>query len=104
MRVVPFDGIVGSTHSYAGLSAGNLAATQHAGELGNPRAAALEGLAKMRAVAALGVTQGVLPPQPRPDLDALRRLGFSGSDAEILDRVDDRLLRQVSSASAMYAP
>ena len=50
-NVVCFDGLAGTTHSYAGLSAGNLAAMPHAGQLGNPRAAALEGLAKMRLVA-----------------------------------------------------
>jgi succinylarginine dihydrolase len=100
-----FDGLVGPTHTYAGLSPGNLASTQHAGELGNPRAAALQGLDKMRFVAALGVEQAVLPPQPRPDLATLRRLGFSGSDARMLERaahIAPELLRACSSASAMW--
>src|SRR6185503_1467037 len=91
--------------SYAGLSPGNLAATAHAGQLGNPRAAALQGLEKMRIVAALGVRQGVLPPQPRPDVDALRRLGFGGDDAAVLKtalRDAPQLLRACSSASAMW--
>jgi succinylarginine dihydrolase len=104
-REYNFDGIVGTTHSYAGLSPGNLAATAHAGELGNPRAAALQGLEKMRFVAALGVRQGVLPPQPRPDVDALRRLGFGGDDAAVLknaQRDAPDLLRACSSASAMW--
>jgi succinylarginine dihydrolase len=104
-REYNFDGIVGTTHSYAGLSPGNLAATAHAGELGNPRAAALQGLEKMRFVAALGVRQGVLPPQPRPDVDALRRLGFRGDDAAVLknaQRDTPDLLRACSSASAMW--
>jgi succinylarginine dihydrolase len=106
MATVCFDGIVGPTHGHAGLSAGNLAATRHAGEIANPRAAALEGIAKMRFVAKLGVRQAVLPPQPRPELDALRRLGFSGDDRAVLEaaaRVDGgRLLALVSSASAMW--
>ena len=37
--------------------------------------AALEGLAKMRWVHQLGVPQAVLPPQPRPSIALLRRLG-----------------------------
>jgi succinylarginine dihydrolase len=104
-REYNFDGIVGTTHSYSGLSPGNLAAVAHAGELGNPRAAALQGLEKMRFVAALGVRQGVLPPQPRPDVDTLRRLGFAGDDAQVLKnalRAAPELLRACSSASAMW--
>lgn len=107
MREVNFDGLVGPTHNYAGLSPGNTAATEHEGEPGNPRAAALQGLDKMRLVASLGVPQAVLPPHPRPDPDALRRLGFAGSDADVLHaaatRADgDHLLRLCSSASAMW--
>lgn len=106
LGVCCFDGLPGPTHSYAGLSPGNLAATEHAGRVGNPKAAALEGLAKMRLVRDLGVPQAVLPPQPRPDVRALRRLGFSGTDAEVIARAantdDARLLRLVSSASAMW--
>jgi succinylarginine dihydrolase len=106
-NVVCFDGLAGTTHSYAGLSAGNLAATSHAGQVGSPRAAALEGLAKMRFVASLGVSQAVLPPQPRPDVGALRSLGFGGRDADVIAaaaRADSgRWLRLASSASAMWA-
>jgi succinylarginine dihydrolase len=106
MREHQFDGLVGPTHHYAGLSPGNLASQQHAGEVSNPRAAALEGLAKMRHVRALGVAQAVLPPQPRPDLATLRRLGFSGSDRTVLERAlcdAPELLHAVSSASSMWA-
>ncbi|MFZ5895232.1 MAG: N-succinylarginine dihydrolase [Myxococcota bacterium] len=101
-----FDGLVGPTHHYAGLSLGNLASTHHAGRLGNPRAAALQGLAKMQRVHSLGGGQAVLPPQERPYLPWLRRLGFSGSDADVLDqayRADPALLSTASSASAMWA-
>lgn len=106
MREYNFDGIVGLTHNYSGLSSGNLASTAHAGELGNPRAAVLEGLAKMRLLHGLGVGQAVLPPAPRPDLDTLRRLGFGGDDAAVLAAVrrhDPELLRLCSSASSMWA-
>jgi succinylarginine dihydrolase len=100
-----FDGIVGPTHSYAGLSPGNLAATLHAGQPADPRAAALQGLEKMRFVASLGVGQAVLPPHARPDVATLRALGFGGSDADVLAaaaRDDGLLLRLCSSASAMW--
>ena len=106
MRELQFDGLVGPTHHYAGLSPGNLASQAHAGELSNPRAAALEGLTKMRRVRELGVPQAVLPPQPRPSVTLLRRLGFSGTDASVLAsalRETPELLHAASSASSMWA-
>lgn len=105
LREVNFDGLPGPTHNFAGLSPGNLASSEHAGQRSNPRAAALQCLDKMQFVQSLGVEQAVLPPQPRPDTRALRRLGFAGSDAEVLSRaaaVDEQLLRLCSSASAMW--
>lgn len=102
---VNFDGLVGLTHNYGGLSAGNVASMSHGGEVSNPREAARQGLAKMRFVAGLGVVQGVLPPHPRPSLSFLRRVGFSGSDADVLAaaaRDDEPLLRVASSAAAMW--
>jgi len=106
MREVQFDGLVGPTHHYAGLSPGNLASQAHAGQGSNPRAAALEGLAKMRRVRELGVLQAVLPPQPRPNLALLRRLGFDGNDNALLTRAlqeAPELLHAASSASSMWA-
>lgn len=104
-REYNFDGLVGPTHNYAGLSPGNIASTTHAGQVADPRAAALEGLEKMRFVAGLGVGQAVLPPHPRPNVTMLRALGFEGSDADVLAaaaRGDGLLLRMCSSASAMW--
>lgn len=101
-----FDGLVGPTHNYAGLASGNRASAQHASQRSDPRAAALEGLAKMRALAALGVPQGVLAPQERPHLPTLRALGFGGRDAEILYAVRrdaPELLAAASSASSMWS-
>ena len=72
---INFDGIVGPSHNYAGLSLGNLAATANAGAISYPRAAALQGLAKMRANLALGLAQGFLLPLPRPDHAFLEALG-----------------------------
>lgn len=103
---VNFDGLVGPSHNYAGLSSGNLASTAHGGARSNPREAALQGLAKMKFLADLGVPQAVLPPHPRPSLEALRALGFGGSDAQVLRaaaRHAPRLLVACSSASAMWA-
>src|SRR5438094_664968 len=105
-REINFDGIVGPTHNYAGLAAGNFASQKHKLTVSNPKAAALEGLAKMKLLADLGVPQAVLPPHPRPDLQALRRLGFVGSDAQILEkarRADPEILAACYSASAMWA-
>ncbi|NDL63041.1 N-succinylarginine dihydrolase [Acerihabitans arboris] len=100
-----FDGLVGPTHHYAGLSFGNEASTRHRRQDANPRLAARQGLAKMKALSDAGFVQGVLPPHERPHLPYLRRLGFSGSDAQILAQVarDHRqLLSALSSASAMW--
>ena len=44
IREINFDGIIGPSHNYAGLSLGNLASTRHAGDVSQPRAAALQGL------------------------------------------------------------
>jgi succinylarginine dihydrolase len=100
-----FDGLVGPTHHYAGLAFGNVASARNARRVANPREAARQGLMKIQALAALGLPQGVLPPHERPHLPTLRRLGYSGTDAQILARVarsSPELLAAVSSASAMW--
>lgn len=104
-REVNFDGLVGPTHSYAGLSYGNVASQKNAGREASPLRAVLQGLAKMRALVALGLVQGVLPPHERPFVPALRRLGYAGADHEILAKVaasDPTMLAVASSASAMW--
>jgi succinylarginine dihydrolase len=103
---INFDGIVGPTHNYAGLSYGNLASQKYVNQPSNPRQAALEGLAKMKMLADLGIKQAVLPPHERPDIFTLRRLGFTGTDAQILERAareQPTLLAACGSASAMWA-
>jgi len=105
MREYNFDGLVGPTHNYGGLSPGNLASAQHGGTVSHPRAAALQGLEKMRFVASLGVGQAVLPPHPRPSLKTLRALGFTGTDEELITRAAreaEHLLRLTSSSAAMW--
>ena len=79
-----FDGLVGPSHHYGGHSFGNVASTGNAGQVANPRAAALQGLQKMKALADLGYRQGVLPPQERPAVAELRKLGFGGTDAAVV--------------------
>jgi len=102
---VNFDGLIGPTHNYAGLALGNVASAKNAGAVSNPRAAALQGLAKMRALLSQGCAQGFLPPLQRPDLKTLRALGFSGSDAAVIDsaaKAAPDLLSNVYSASSMW--
>ena len=101
-----FDGIIGPTHNYAGLSPGNIASLKHKGVVSRPREAALQGLWKMSCIADVGARQAVLPPQERPALTALRRMGFTGSDVQIIERAAKEaphLLAAVYSASSMWA-
>lgn len=101
-----FDGLVGMTHNYAGLSAGNMASQSNAGRLSRPKSAALQGIAKMEAVAALGMPQGFLPPHERPAIWALRAHGFTGGDEQVLARAgaeQPHLLAQCCSSSFMWS-
>lgn len=103
---VNFDGLVGPTHNYAGLSHGNVASKRNAGGAAHPRKAARQGLEKMKFLRSLGLMQGVLPPQARPDLGLLRRLGFTGTDPELVRAVgasNPTLLAAAYSASSMWA-
>ena len=95
MVEINFDGIIGPSHNYAGLSLGNLASASHAGDLAYPRAAALQGLAKMRHNMALGLVQGFLLPLPRPNTAFLAAIGADGTE-------DRRLNAAAWSASSMW--
>lgn len=100
-----FDGLVGLTHHYAGLSFGNEASTRNQLQPSNPRLAAKQGLLKMKALADMGYVQGVIPPHERPNIAALRQLGFGGSDEQVLaaaGKTAPGLLSAASSASAMW--
>lgn len=104
-REVNFDGLVGLTHHYAGLSFGNEASTRNQSQPANPRLAAKQGLIKMKALADRGFVQALIPPHERPNMAALRQLGFSGSDEQVLfnaARTAPQLLSACSSASAMW--
>jgi succinylarginine dihydrolase len=101
-----YDGLIGPTHNYGGLSEGNLASAKNAGLIARPCEAALQGLAKMKRMHDSGLVQGVLPPQARPDLAQLRMMGFSGSDEDVLKTAwmaNPVLVRNMSSASSMWS-
>src|SRR5882757_3601358 len=85
-----FDGLVGPTHNYAGLSFGNVASRNNEKSAANPKAAAKQGLRKMKQLADLGFHQGVLPPLERPSLKLLRSLGFTGDDGESIGGYERR--------------
>ena len=97
LQEINFDGIVGPSHNYAGLSFGNLASTRNAGQVSQPRAAALQGVDKMRANLALGLAQGIFVPHARPNRPWLAELGATYEGA------DRALAANAMSASAMWA-
>ena len=100
-----FDGLVGPTHNYAGLSWGNVASKSNIRSVSNPKEAALQGLAKMKRLADRGFVQGVLPPHERPHIPTLRALGFTGSDRDVLSaaaKQSPSILAAASSASTMW--
>ena len=101
-----FDGLVGPTHNYSGLSFGNIASKNNSGAIANPKVAALQGLAKMKALHDRGFKQGVFAPHERPSILTLRSLGFGGSDAEVIQACAKQapiLLSGAASASPMWA-
>ena len=81
-----FDGLVGPTHHYGGLSHGNPASMQNRSLVSHPRLAVRQGLAKMRCLFELGVGQALIPPLHRPQLGMLRRVGFTGTDQQVIER------------------
>ncbi|GAA0347274.1 N-succinylarginine dihydrolase [Bowmanella denitrificans] len=102
---VNFDGLVGPTHNYAGLSFGNVASLNNAKSNSSPKQAAKQGLKKMKALADMGMQQGVLAPQERPDILTLRRLGFTGTDAQVLEKAAKQapaIFLACCSASSMW--
>ncbi len=94
---INFDGIIGPSHNYAGLSAGNLASANNAGAVSQPRAAALQGIEKMRANVRLGLAQGFFMPLDRPNTAWLNGLATDMASAEAHIRA------AAFSASAMWA-
>ncbi|MEM1131454.1 MAG: N-succinylarginine dihydrolase [Pseudomonadota bacterium] len=94
---INFDGIIGPTHNYAGLSPGNLASANNAGAISRPCDAALQGIAKMQANLDLGLAQGFFMPLPRPDHGWLETLATDYASA------DPHIRAAALSASSMWA-
>jgi succinylarginine dihydrolase len=97
LREINFDGIIGPSHNYAGLSFGNVASMRHGGQVSQPRAAALQGIDKMRANLALGLAQGIFLPHARPNRGWLAELGTT------IEQCEPALAANAMSASAMWA-
>ncbi len=103
---VNFDGLIGPSHNYGGMSEGNLASAKNEGLVSNPREAALQGLEKMRVLVRAGLIQGVLPPPDRPNFALLHAAGFGAEDRGAITRAASeapQLLKAAYSASAMWA-
>nr|WP_295370961.1 N-succinylarginine dihydrolase [uncultured Sphingosinicella sp.] len=94
---INFDGIIGPSHNYAGLSLGNLASATNALNISHPRDAALQGIEKMRHNIGLGLSQGFFVPLPRPNHEWLGDLGCTVQDAP------ETIRPAAFSASAMWA-
>ncbi len=98
------DALVGPTHHYGGLGVGNVASLEHAGQVSNPREAALEGLQKASLIAGLGVPQFVWLPPIRPRFDLLENLGYHiqtstpGQLQQALERIRHESPRALSAA------
>ncbi len=100
-----FDGLIGSTYNYAGLSIGNVASMKNKNRISRPRHAALEGLEKMKFLMDRGFKQAILPPHERPAVYFLKKLGFSGKEEQILQsakKASPVLLSACCSASSMW--
>ena len=97
IREINFDGIIGPSHNYAGLSPGNIASATNKGAVSEPRAAALQGIAKMRANMELGLVQGFFLPLDRPNQGWLQSLGTD------LAHSDPHIRAAAFSASSMWA-
>lgn len=99
------EGLVGPTHNYAGLAPGNVASTVNAQTTSNPQEAALQSLEKMKFVSDLGVPVAIMPPHPRPALNALKRMGYSGTQSELIAAAyaeSPELLANIYSSSNMW--
>jgi succinylarginine dihydrolase len=94
---INFDGVIGPSHNYAGLSHGNIASAIHLGDTSYPKRAALEGIEKMRGNVRRGLPQGVLLPHRRPNMAWLKTLQTDVAGAS------DEVRAAAFSASAMWA-
>ena len=106
MPEVNFDGLIGPTHNYSGLSEGNIASKKNFASPSNPKKAALQGIEKAEILIKSGLQQGFFLPHERPFLPGLKQLGFNGSNEQILKsayKFSKVLLSNFTSASSMWA-
>ena len=106
MSEINFDGLIGPTHNYSGLSDGNIASKKNFFSVSNPKEAALQGLKKAKILINAGLNQGLFLPHERPFIPGLKKLGFSGDNETILKSAYEYskvLLSNFSSASSMWA-
>ena len=106
MPEINFDGLIGPTHNYSGLSDGNIASKKNFFSVSNPKEAALQGLKKAKILINAGLNQGLFLPHERPFISGLKKLGFSGDNETILKSAYEYskvLLSNFSSASSMWA-
>ena len=106
MPEINFDGLIGPTHNYSGLSEGNIASLRNFSSPSNPKKAALQGLEKANILLNAGLKQGFFLPHERPFLPGLKELGFTGTNEEVLSsafKFSPVLLSNFSSASSMWA-
>lgn len=102
---VQMDTLVGMTHHFGGHAKGNFASLRNQGELSNPKQAALQGLQKMIRVMESGIPQMVLPPQSRPHLQSLKKLGLKGKlqdQLEELHQSSPEMLAKLSSSAFIW--
>ena len=102
---VNFDGLIGPSHNYGGMSDGNLASQANLGDVSHPKEAALQGLEKMRLLVKAGFVQGVFPPLERPNLGFLAEIGLGEAPSEMISEAagtEPRLLKAAYSASSMW--
>ena len=106
MPELNFDGLIGPTHNYSGLSEGNIASKKNFLSSSNPKKAALQGIEKAEILIKSGLRQGFFLPHERPFLPGLKMLGFTGTNEEVLKsafKFSPVLLSNFSSASSMWA-
>ena len=106
MFEINFDGLIGPTHNYSGLSEGNIASKKNFSSPSNPKEAAIQGIKKAEILIRSGLKQGFFLPHERPYISGLKGLGFTGTDEQILSsafKFSPVLLSNFSSASSIHS-
>ncbi|MBU0505226.1 MAG: N-succinylarginine dihydrolase [bacterium] len=105
VREINLSGLVGVTHNYCGLTVGHTKNISFDGNATNPKKAAQEALERIKTLHDKGVLQIIMPPHDRPSLSLLKRLGFSGTNEEIIEKAfqqDPKVYAGACSAASMW--